>query len=74
MPNVTLHRSVVCRTLGHYLDTLEEIYIEMQTCLSVMSGVEGLLHGSWSWFLKCDVMTDVVRLRTVYKVLRRTHI
>ena len=40
----------------------------------VMSGVESLLHGSWSWLLNCDVMTDVVLIQTVYKVLRRNHI
>ena len=39
-----------------------------------MSGVESLLHGSWSWLLNCDAMTDVVLLQTVYKVLRRKHI
>ena len=36
-----------------------------------MSGVESLLHGSCSWLLNCDAMTDVVLLQTVYKVLRR---
>ena len=39
-----------------------------------MSGVESLLHGSWSWLLNCDAMTDVVLLQTVYKVLRRKYI
>ena len=37
-----------------------------------MSGVESLLHGPW--LLNCDAMTDVVLLKTVYKVLRRKHI
>ena len=40
----------------------------------MMSGVESLLHGSWSWLLNCDAMTDVVLLQTVYTVLRRKHI
>ena len=39
-----------------------------------MSGVESLLHGSWSWLLRCDAMTDVVLLQTVHKVLHRKHI
>ena len=33
-----------------------------------MSGVESLLHGSRSWLLSCDAMTDVVLLQTVHKV------
>ena len=24
----------------------------------MMSGVESLLHGSWSWLLSCHAMTD----------------
>ena len=40
----------------------------------VMSRVESLLHGSRSWLLSCDAMTDVVLLQTVHKVLRREHI
>ena len=39
-----------------------------------MSGVESLFHGSRSWLLSCDAMTDVVLLQTVPKVLRRKHI
>ena len=39
-----------------------------------MSRVESLLHGSRSWLLSCDAMTDVVLLLTVHKVLRREHV
>ena len=35
-----------------------------------MSRVESLLHGSRSWLLSCDAMTDVVLLRTVVVVVR----
>ena len=39
-----------------------------------MSGVESLLHGSLSWLLSFDAMTDMVLLKTVHKVLHREHI
>ena len=41
---------------------------------SVMSRVESLLHGSRSWLLRCNAMTDVVPIQTVHKVLRRENI
>ena len=39
----------------------------------VVSGVESLLHGSWSWLSNCDAMTNVVLLQTDYKVLHIKH-
>ena len=39
-----------------------------------MSKVESLLHGSRSWLLSCDAMTDVVILQTAHKLLCSKHI
>ena len=33
-----------------------------------------LLHGSWSWLLSCDAMTDVVILQTVVVVRLSVHV
>ena len=40
----------------------------------VMSRVESLLHGSRSWLLSSDAITDVVLLQTVHRVLHKEHI
>ena len=53
---------------------VSHLVMKLHTLSRVMSGVESLLHESWSWLLNCDAMTDVVLLQTVYKALRRKHI
>ena len=39
-----------------------------------MYRVESLYHGSGSWLLSGDAMTDVALLQTVHKVMRREHV